>query len=69
MNKQAFAKPRRVWINAPSTHNPWHDRHGMRGIAFDALDQREGWVTFYFVEGKAISMPIDSLYLSDGWPE
>lgn len=69
MNKAQFAKPRRVWINAPSKHNPWHDQHGTRGIAFDALDQCEGWVTFYFVEGKTISMPIDTLYLCDGWRE
>ena len=51
----------RCWINQPSTHQPYHNFHGMHGI----------WTAgyFYFLEGEYVSVPMEKFYLSAGWPD
>lgn len=73
---------RRMWINQPSTLQPYHALHGRRVLT--ALDERtirvwaDGYdfihmdfdraVRVWFTEGDVVSMAIDPLALSDGWP-
>jgi hypothetical protein len=59
-----FEKPRRVWINCPSTLQPYHEFHGKVGIAhtrFNSLGNEE--TVIYFTQGSLLSMIIDPLYL------
>lgn len=60
------AKPRRMWINQPSTLDSLHHLHGMRVLAF-----REYGETYraYLLSGLTESMQVPSLALSDGWPD
>jgi len=63
MTKDSLRIPRRVWINAPSTLQPYHKFHGLRGIAVfvEALND----VAVYFADGPVRSIQVDPLYLSD----
>ena len=57
-------KPERMWINQPSTSQPFHKWHGTNVLAV-----REGgdmWRA-YFLSGTIISMRAPGLALSSGW--
>ena len=58
------ARPERVWINSPSTTNPYHKHHGKNGLGVKFSDDSD---VFYFVDGDISSMEIDPIYLSYGW--
>lgn len=58
--------PRRVWINCPSKHQPYHDLHGKKGLS---IDEAPGISRFYFIEGEIISQLIDTKFLISGWKE
>ena len=62
----SFNRPKRVWVNQPSTLQKDHDLHGKRGIAimekYDAPDCL--FVTVYFTDGKVISQRMDKNSLS-----
>lgn len=64
MHLTEFRKPRRVWVNQPSTLQPYHNYHGKKGIAVDNKDNSLGHVTLYFVESETLSMSIDPKALS-----
>lgn len=55
---------RRMWINQPSTSQPYHHLHGI-----DVLAVRESGHTFrcYFLSGPIISQQVPGMCLSDGW--
>ncbi len=55
-----FNKPTRVWINSPSTLQPYHKFHGLVGIAHT---DAKGITSIYFTTGSWTSMNIDPLYL------
>lgn len=60
MNKENFKRAQRVWVNSPSTLQPYHKLHGKVGIAV-----LEGDIVYiYFTEGDVVSQQIDPLYLS-----
>lgn len=61
---QLTSTPQRCWINAPSSHSPYHPHHGANVLA--VLDT-DGGARVYFVDGTEISMQIDPLFLSSGW--
>lgn len=63
MNLSDFKLPCRVWINQPSTLQPMHKYHGMRGIAMTDPSQSDA-VRIYFTEGNLLSMQIDPICLS-----
>lgn len=56
------ARPKRCWINQPSTHQPVHCYHGVRvlSVPYSRL--------VYFLEGETVSAVVPRLALSDGWP-
>lgn len=56
--------PTRVWINSPSTLQPYHELHGRRGLAVYEQPQL-GTVRVYFTDGPVHSMEVDPLYLSE----
>ncbi len=58
--------PQRMWINQPSTNQPFHSMNGMREIAFP-----DGWneARVFFLEGDVVSCRMSWLHLSAGWPE
>lgn len=60
------SQPRRVWVNQPSTLQCCHEMHGLRGLA---VQDTNGMVCFYYLEGAAISCRIPASALSEGWPE
>lgn len=55
---------RRMWINQPSTLQPYHNLHGTNVLA-----TRESDVTdrIYFLSGDVVSQQIDPIALSNGW--
>lgn len=53
----------RVWVNAPSTLQPYNKFHGAKGIAV----RGDIGIVFYFACGDIISMPIRPQFLSEGW--
>jgi hypothetical protein len=55
-------KIKRVWINQPSTHSPYHKLHGKVAIA---VPEDSGMSRIYFTEGAVISQLIPSWALSD----
>ena len=59
-----FEKPERVWINCPSTLQPYHEFHGKVGIAHTSVNSLGHEETvIYFTEGSMISVIVNSLYL------
>ena len=60
MNINQLTHPQRVWINSPSSLQPYHEYHGKIGIAVKEGNN----VRIYFTEGSLISMLIDPMYLS-----
>jgi len=61
MNKENLNTPKRVWVNSPSTLQPYHELHGRIGIAVLIKDE----VRIYFTEGSVHNQQIDPLYLSE----
>jgi hypothetical protein len=57
-----FKRPTRVWINSPSTLQPYNKFHGKTGIAHTC---ENGDTTIYFSTGNYSSMIINPLYLSE----
>lgn len=57
---KAFPKPTRVWVNQPSKNQPYHNYHGMVGIAWTDDD---GFTNIYFTHGDIHSMRINPLSL------
>lgn len=55
----------RMWINQPSTLQPFHHLHGCRVLATHEYD--DTW-RIYFLQGDVISQQISKLALSPGWP-
>ena len=55
--------PCRVWINCPSTLQPYHKFHGLVGIA--VLNEKDETVTIHFTEGDMHSMVVNPLYLEN----
>ena len=58
-------KPRRMWINQPSTLQPFHKWHGVRVLAVHDYDNT--WQAF-FLSGPVYSMQVLAQALSPGWP-
>jgi hypothetical protein len=58
-----FKYPCRAWINQPSTLQPMHNYHGMRGIAIVDPMQSDA-IRIYFSEGELFSMQVDPKWLS-----
>jgi hypothetical protein len=52
---------KRMWINQPSTLQPFHRLHGTNVL----LDEKNE--TIYFLSGNVISMMIPIETLSKGW--
>ena len=57
-------KPKRMWINQPSTLQPHNKLHGANVLA---VEVRPGTHTVYFLSGDVVSMEMFSTCLSDGW--
>ena len=63
--KKKFKKyPKRVWINQPSTLQPFHKLHGKVGIAVDNTDN-DNTVTVCFTEGNLQSTIVPVNAISD----
>jgi ribosomal protein L21E len=61
---KTFEIPQRVWINSPSTLQPYHKFHGRVGIAHtrtNSLGYQETMI--YFTEGSMTSISIDPKFL------
>lgn len=65
MTKEELIKHKRVWINSPSTLQPYHKYHSKVGIA-EIRKHKTGYeeTIIHFTEGPIHSMRIDPLYLS-----
>lgn len=55
--------PRRAWINAPSTAQPMHDKHGTNVLAMREV----GGTRIYYLDGETISSHVPDSVVSDGW--
>lgn len=56
----------RMWVNQPSTLQPYHKLNGVRVLAH--LEYGDTF-RIYFLSGSVISQQIDKTALSKGWPE
>jgi len=57
-------KIERMWINQPSTLQPYHDLHGTNVLATRKSD--DTWI-IYFLSGDVVNQVIDPISLSAGW--
>ncbi|MBC8737177.1 hypothetical protein F6X40_10190 [Paraburkholderia sp. UCT31] len=55
---------KRMWINQPSTLQPFHALHGTNVLA--TREYGDTW-RIYFLSGSVISQQISALALSEGW--
>lgn len=55
-----------MWINQPSTAQPFHRLHGVRVLAEENTRYPETLV--YFLDGPVTSQGVPRLALSEGWP-
>ena len=55
----------RMWINQPSTLQPFNHKHGENVLAYKEKGTNVHRV--YFLNGDTISMQIPSICLSKGW--
>jgi hypothetical protein len=65
-------QPCRMWINQPSTLQPYHKYHGRRVLTVPpVIESIKGsqfdFITVYFTEGVEVSMEVFLLALSKGW--
>lgn len=51
---------KRMWVNQPSTLQPWHHRHGQNVLLV-------GETTAYFLSGPQWSAEVPDGVLSPGW--
>jgi len=56
---------KRMWINQPSTRQPFHNRHGQNVLA---VKESETVHRVYFLAGAIVSQQMPTLCLSAGWP-
>lgn len=65
-------KVERMWVNQPSTFQPYNKWHGIRVLAH-FTDAVNGYgkevVRVFFLEGPVVSMDMQARALSRGWPE
>ena len=54
----------RMWVNQPSTMQPYHLLHGVNVLARHEFDDT---LEIFFLYGKEISLYADRLVLSPGW--
>ena len=59
---------KRMWINQPSTLQKHHDLNGVRVLVVEPKGS-ERTLDVYFTSGPVISMQMERLTLSEGWPE
>ena len=59
-------RPKRMWVNQPSTLQPHHDQHGTNVLAYE--EYPGSWVV-YFLDGSTISQQMLGTALSEGWQE
>jgi hypothetical protein len=57
-------RPKRFWINQPSSHQPFHHLHGTNVIG---VHEYESTYTIYFLSGNVISCQAFKEWLSEGW--
>jgi len=57
-----------MWINQPSTLQPFHKLHSKRVLMDEDFSRFKGNVIVYFIEGDTISQMVSRLALSNGWP-
>lgn len=57
-------KLKRMWINQPSTLQPFHHLNGVNVLAYR---ETENTYRVYFLSGDVISQQMPGLALSDGW--
>ena len=62
----ACAPINRMWINQPSTLQPFHSYHGQNVLCHDTSEK---FVRIHFAAGDVISMEIDRAALSPGWQQ
>ena len=55
---------KRMWINQPSTHQPFHHLNGTNVLAYR---ETENTYRVYFLSGDIISQQMPALALSEGW--
>ena len=55
---------KRMFVNQPSTLQPYHDLHGVNVLAVKETDE---YYRAYFLSGSVVSMQILTRALSDGW--
>ena len=68
-NHDMRATIKRMWVNQPSTLQPYHQFHGRRVLA-DLSDKTfEHSVSVYWLEGPVENQQMLKSSLSDGWPE
>lgn len=56
---------KRMWVNQPSTLQPYHKLHGARVLG---VHEYESTFRIYFTEGAVVSQQILACALSEGWP-
>lgn len=57
----------RMWVNQPSSLQPYHNLHGRRVLMVNGMCKKH--VLIYFVDGPVVSQMIDRSALSYGWGE
>jgi hypothetical protein len=62
-NKMNIVK--RMWINQPSTLQPFHHLHGTNVLAH--FDEKTGKTTVYFLDGETVSSMVPNNVLAGGW--
>lgn len=60
-------KMTRMWINQPSTLQPWHYMHGDNVLVEMGGKNPTAMVTVYFTKGEVVSMLVHRNALSGGW--
>jgi hypothetical protein len=55
---------KRVWVNQPSTLQPYHEWHGQNLLA---VVEDERYSRVYFLSGPVVSMQMLTPALSEGW--
>lgn len=66
MKGKKFPGLKRMWINQPSTLQPFNHLHGVKVLASYDTDKV---ARAYFLSGDVISMQVPYLALSEGWPQ
>lgn len=57
-------KPRRMWVNQPSTLQPLHKHHGKNVLA---IPDGVGCMQVFWLSDRTISSRVPVLCLSEGW--